>query len=81
MECTEEDGNCVCLAVHEGDSSDAPEVNTYVKEGNELVVTDPDGKVDNIPYCIDGDKGIVKIIEENEDTGAEEIMYFLIEKQ
>lgn len=78
MDCAEEGDNCICVAVLEGDTADPPEVNTYVKEGNELVVTDPEGKVDNIPYCINGDKGVVKSTEE--DEGKTEIVYFIIEK-
>ena len=80
LTCAAEGENCICTAVH-GELTDEPEVSDYVVEGNELVVTDSEGVVDHVPYCVSGTQAIVKIVEVDEETGTTQTNYMLIEKQ
>ena len=80
LTCGPEGEDCICTTVH-SDAADEPEVSDYVVEGNELVVTDSEGDVEHVPYCVSGNLAIVEITELDEEDGTTTTNYMLLEKQ
>jgi hypothetical protein len=80
LDCVTEGEFCVCSALH-SDAPEDPEVSDYVIDGNNMVITDADGTVETIPYCVIGDRVVVEITDVDDETGKESINYMLLEKQ
>lgn len=80
LDCITEGDFCICSALHSDEPED-PEVSDYVIDGNNMVITDADGTVETIPYCVTGDRVVVEITDVDDETGAESINYMLLEKQ